>query len=154
MLKSLVAMTILAPVAALAAPTCDLTEIGGPGASIVEEGSNPVVSGPWAYAAYTTSDKVVVLAAAGRGAKQKPLQTIFGGRGKSSNVRLAAAGDYLYVIWLNGIGANAHLWFAANSAHGSAKKWATPVDLGAVPVLPARPGARALILRRLFQAHD
>ena len=129
MLKALTAFLLLISAAAQAAPVCDLTDIGGPGASIVEEGSNPVVSGTWAYSAYATGGKVVVLAAAARGAKQKPLQTIFDKPGRSTNIRLAATGKSLYVIWLQG-GGVAHLWFAANSNHGNPKAWSKPIDLG------------------------
>ncbi|HVU22167.1 MAG TPA: hypothetical protein VHE09_15665, partial [Rhizomicrobium sp.] len=98
-LKALTALFLLTPAAAQAFSTCKLTDIGGPGAHIAEEGSNPVVSGQWAYAAFAQDNKVVVLSAFDHGASQLPLQTVVDGVDKTSNVRLAASGDFVYVTW-------------------------------------------------------
>jgi hypothetical protein len=117
-------------VAAQAFSQCKLTDIGGPGAHIAEEGSNPVISGQWVYAAFAQDTKVVVLAASNHGAKQLPLQTVVDGQGETSNVRLAAAGSFVYVTWQHGGRAENHLWLAASTDHGKKGSWSAPIDLG------------------------
>ncbi|HTT99677.1 MAG TPA: sialidase family protein [Rhizomicrobium sp.] len=137
MLKTLTALLLLAPVTAQAFTKCDLTDIGGPGAQIAEEGSNPIVSGEWAYAGFVQADKVVILTANKSGANQQPLQTIFQGtdamRGKnavSTDLRLAAEGKYLYATWHYGPKIAEHLMVAVNSSHGNPRHWSPALDLG------------------------
>jgi hypothetical protein len=132
MLKTLTALLLLTPAAAQAFTKCDLTDIGGPGAAIVEEASNPVVSGTFAYAAFAQDKKVQVLVAQNGGATQQPLQTVSDQSQPVSNVRLAAAGKYLYVTWLQISRKTPHLFVAANKNHGQAGGWGKPVDLGEV----------------------
>ncbi len=133
MLKQLVLTFALMPVAAQAFSQCDLTDLGGPGAEIVEEGSNPVVSGQWAYAGFTQDHKVMILAASNNGATQQPLQTIFDNeRGKSVNLRLAATGKYVYAVWHFGPRGTTQLMFAVNHDHGRSKTWSKPVALDVV----------------------
>jgi hypothetical protein len=130
MLRPLTALFLLVPAAAQAFSTCKLTDLGGPGAHIAEEGSNPVVSGQWAYAAFAQGDKVVFLTAYDNGATQLPLQTIADGTPNAGNVRLAATGSLVYVTWQGGKDGR-HLWLMANTNHGKHGSWGTPVDLGA-----------------------
>lgn len=129
-LKALTALFLLTPVAAQAFSQCKLTDIGGPGAHIAEEGSNPVVSGEWAYAGFAQGSKVIFLAASGHGSNQLPLQTIVDDRGDASNVRLAAAGSFVYVTWQHGGRVANHLWLAYSIDHGKHGTWSTPIDLG------------------------
>jgi len=128
MLKPLTVLFLLAPVAAQAFSQCALTDIGGPGAHIAEEGSNPVISGQWAYAAFAQDTKVSILVASANGATQLPLYTIANGKGTTSNVRLAAAGSHAYVTWQQGGETDHHLWLAVSADHG--RHWGAPEDLG------------------------
>jgi hypothetical protein len=132
MLKQLTALFLLAPAAAQAFTNCKLTDIGGPGAHIAEEGSNPVVSRQWAYSAFTQATKVVFLVASDYGATQFPLQTIFDEPGVAAHVRVAAAGNFVYVTWQHTGKVGNHLWLAASANHGKKGSWGAPVDLGEV----------------------
>ncbi|MBV8976335.1 MAG: exo-alpha-sialidase [Alphaproteobacteria bacterium] len=132
MFKVLLPLAALMLASAPAMSQCTVTPIGGPGAAIAEEGSNPVVSGHWAYAGFTHGSKVSVLVATDDGAQLQPLQTIFKGEGGVKNLRLAAAGDNLYVVWLRKRGADVHLMFAANHDHGAPGAWDAGRDFGSV----------------------
>jgi hypothetical protein len=130
MLKYLAALLVALPVAAQAFTKCDLTDIGGPGAKIAGEASNPVVSGPTAFAAFAQGNKVQVLVAQNGGATLTPLQTVSDQSRPVSSVRLAAAGNYLYVTWIQGSGKSTHLWMIVNRKRGDPGGWGKRVDLG------------------------
>ena len=130
MFRYLVALFLVAPVAAQAFSTCDVTPLGGPGAQIAEEGSNPVISGLWAYTGLTLGSKVMVQAASANGGAPTGVQTIYDQSGASKYVRLAAAGKNLYVIWLHNGNDGIHLMFAASGKNGVAGSWRNVVDLG------------------------
>jgi hypothetical protein len=133
----LVALLLVLPVAAQAFSKCDVSQLGGPGAQIAEEGSNPVISGLWAYTAFTLGSKVMVQVASANGASPTAVQTIFDQPGKSKNVRLAAVGGNVYVVWLYKTATDARLMFAASAKNGVAGSWRAPIDLGsAITALP------------------
>lgn len=130
MLKFLIALFLTAPVAAQAFSKCDVAPLGGPGAVIAEEGSDPVAAGEWAYAGYTRDTKVVVETATNGGAILNAPQTVYDQRGESKHLRIAASGKNVYLVWQHRVGADKHLMFAASAKHGMSGTWRAPVDLG------------------------
>ncbi|HWA89212.1 MAG TPA: sialidase family protein [Rhizomicrobium sp.] len=134
MLRILTALCVLAPVGAQAFSQCTVTPIGGPSAFIVEEASNPVVSGGIAYTGYTKGSSVIVIAATDNGATLGDPVTVSGsGSHRARHLRLSTVDNRVYAAWQEGDedGKNLKMLFAASRDHALAGSWDAPTELGA-----------------------
>lgn len=116
------------PCSAQAFSQCAVTAMGGPGAALAEEGANPVASGDWVYAGFTKHSKTFVVAASDGGAKLYEPQQVSNQGGRAAKIRLAAADDAVYAVWLDLT--QKRVMFAANRRNGAAGAWSAPVSLG------------------------
>ena len=133
MLKTLTALCLFVPAAAQAFTQCTMTAIGGPGASIVEEGSNPVVAGGWTYAGYTQGSDTAVVAATDGGATLGAPVVVSEGKGRTTNLRLAVSDGRVYAVWQQGGDhGRLSLMIAASHDHAQAGSWGAPIRLAKV----------------------
>lgn len=132
MWKALTVFFLCVPVAAQAFSQCTVTAIGGPGAEMAEEGSNPVAAGAWAYAGYTQGNKAVVVAASANGNVLGAPVTVSVGSGAARDIRLAAFANRVYAAWQQHTTTGYHLMVAASHGYGAPGSWNAPVDLGQV----------------------
>ncbi|MFL6691164.1 MAG: hypothetical protein ACJ8IR_13420 [Alphaproteobacteria bacterium] len=131
--------TFLAMTTTAAAYTqCHTTTIGGPGASIAPEGSNPIVTsgGKFVYAGFMQAGKLSLAISSDWGQTVAAPVTVYSGPGAESLLRLAASGTHVYALWQirkQGVGS---LLFAASDNNGASGSW-TVTNLGSfVPNLP------------------
>jgi hypothetical protein len=119
------------PAAAYGFTQCDVRSIGGPGAAIYEEGSNPVVSGRAVYAGFVLDKEVVVLSSNDGGKTFGAPFTVSERSRAARHIRLAADKNRVYAVWQQGLNHQMHLFLRANLDYGSATGWREVVDLGA-----------------------
>jgi hypothetical protein len=103
--------------------------LSGRGASIAEEGSNPVGFGDLRYAGYTQGGRVVVVAASNSGAALKTPVTVYKGD-KASSLRLAASGVHVYAAWELRGSNPAELMLSASGNRGAKESWSPLFDFG------------------------
>jgi hypothetical protein len=125
------ALCLVVPATAQAFNQCTVTPLGGPGAEIVEEASNPVTADGWVYAGFTQDQKTMVMGMkASSGTLGAPVM-VNDGKGSTNKIRLAAAENRVYAVWQQRSG-GLKIMFAASRDHGKAGTWDTPIELAAV----------------------
>jgi hypothetical protein len=129
MLRILAVLCVAMPAAAQAFTACDVKQIGGPGASIAEEASNPVVTDGWTYAGFTQKNKAVVVVLSRSGTLLPPV-TVSAGVGATRFIRLGAHGTRVYATWQQRVHGVSHQMIAASRDRGAT--WDAPQDLGLV----------------------
>jgi hypothetical protein len=120
LLRSLIALLSLTA-SANAYTQCDVKSIAGPGATVAEEGSNPVAApgGKYIYAGFMQNRHLSVATSSDWGKTLGPPVKIFNGPGSQHMLRLAAAGANVYALWgVVYLGKN-DLKFAASHDHGA-----------------------------------
>lgn len=121
-------LALLVPIPAQAFSQCTVTPLAGPGATIAEEGSNPVAWANWVYAGYTFGSTVGIVNSSDRGDSLGAPVTVFSGSGSVKEQRLGVSHKNLFAVWTLRTSSGWNLMFDASHNHGAS--WDAPIDFG------------------------